>query len=317
MINIHLNGDIVRCPDIRAIHKRTAERKDIKKICRYNIYEDNCKAWQNSLQNWQAVKKNHNCGRCMLSGSLVCPGHVARAKQGRKEKNFTITNQVYRKMSSAAHDLVKSSKTKTLFITLTFPKFKTEYNEKTINTCFSKFVENLRRNYNCSGYVAVREYGENNHRVHFHLLCAIPYVKFNILNAAWCAAISDISESSPNAVRTTKKTLFIKNPVKALRYVCKYFSKARHTKSKTRIVFISNNLIKVPINVIGSVNDILKGYKGIYINRSSEFTTTFRITNPDEFARWCGNYLYEAFEKAYQYPLFTKRTGVFYRPAPD
>lgn len=317
MINVHLNGDIVRCPDIRAIQKRNQEIKDSKRICRYNIHEDNCKTWQNSLKNWQNVNQFRDCGRCMLAGSDICPGHQARKKLGKSDKCFKIDNVTYRKISSAAHDMVKSSKTKTVFLTLTFPKFKIKPNEKQLNQCFSKFLENMRRNYHCSGYVAVREYGENNNRVHYHLLCAIPYTRFTVLNRAWCHAIADICDFSPSAIRTTKESVFIRNPARALRYVCKYFAKSKHTRSKSRLVFISNNLIKAPIGLVGSVNDILKGYKGIYINQSSDFTTCFRITNPAEFSRFCKNFLYDAFEKYYNYPLFNKKTPVFYSPAPD
>ncbi len=314
MLNIHLNGDIVRCPDIAAIKKRIFEQKDHKRICRYNVLEDSCKAWQNSLRAWQNTKNNFDCERCMLSGSLQCPGHLKQKESGNKKKTYRIDNTKYRMLSSATHDLVKTSKYKTLFLTLTFPKFKIKPDEKQINQCFSKFVENLRDTYHCTGYIAVRENGGRNNRIHFHIVCGLPYTDFVILNNAWCHAISGICEYSKNAIRTTKETLFIKNPVRALRYVCKYFAKARGSVSDTRLIFMSNNLVKIPIKVYGSIESILEGYKGIYINRTSEYTTCFRITNPDEFNRFCENYLYNAFNQFYNFPVFNKNPIDFYSP---
>jgi hypothetical protein len=182
MINVHLNGDIVRCPDIAAIQLRATEIRDSHRICKYNYHEDTCEAWQQSLKNWQNVKEFNNCGRCHLAGSIVCPGHIDRADKGTREKKFKIDNTVYRKLSSTAHYLVKESDNKVLFITLTFPNFKKKVSYNEINNYFSKFVENLRRRYNCGGYIAVREFGKKTHRVHFHLLLSIPFIPFNVLN---------------------------------------------------------------------------------------------------------------------------------------
>jgi hypothetical protein len=296
MINIHLNGDIIRCPDISEIKKRLNEVRDSHNICRYNMHEDNCEAWQQSLINWQSVKRNSNCGRCMLGGSISCPGHLRQTETGKKEKSFKIDNVNYRKLSSSAHYLVKKSVYKTLFITLSFPKFKTKYNESQINQCFSKFMENLRANYNCTGYVAVRERGRINNRYHFHLLCSIPFTDFAILNSAWCSAISDICHYSKNAVTSDKKTLFIRNPGRALRYVCKYFAKSKGQYSQSRIIFISNNLVKRPVKCYSNPIDFLKGYKSIQISQTSEWSTAYRITDTKEFDRFCNEFLYELFD---------------------
>lgn len=307
MLNIHLNGDIIRCPDISAIQKRNFERKDANRICKYGIREDDCSAWQNSVKSWQGVKNNESINkfiprtqrvcRCMLSGSINCPGHLKQTETGRKEKSFKIDNVNYRKLSSSAHYLVKKSQYKTLFFTLTFGKYKTkkEPDEKTHNECFSRFMENLNKNYNCAGYVAVRERGKNTGRLHYHCLCSIPFVEFSVINSAWNHSISDICYFSNNAFTTDRKTVFIRNPVRALRYVCKYFAKAKNTTSKSRIVFISNNLVKEPIKGRGSVQSILSGYKSIFIQQTSDFTTAYRITDPLEFQRFCNEFLYELY----------------------
>lgn len=317
MINIHLNGDIVRCPDTKAAKIRNYERRDANGICKYGVHESSCSAWNDSLKNWQNVKANNDCGRCMLSGSLSCPGHRKQVETGRKEKTFKVDNVIYRKMASSAHDLVKTSSYKTLFITLTLPEFinKTEPDEKYVNECFSKFLENIRKNYNCTGYIAVRERGNDNNRLHYHLLCSIPYISFAALNSAWCAAISDICLFSRNAIRTTKQTLFIKNPGKALRYVCKYFAKSKHQSSRSRLVFMSNNLIKKPIYRPGlNIVDLLRPYKGVYINQTSDYSTVFRITDAESFMKFCNEFLYPEFNKEFNYPIFQNKPVDFYVP---
>lgn len=301
MLNIHLNGDIVRCPDIAEIKKRLYESREAHNICRYNFHESECQAWrsvqQTALNEANFNNKRNFCSnRCHLSGSDFCPGHIKQKELGRKEKKFKIDNQVYRKLASSAHYLVKESKTKTLFFTLTFPKFKRKVPYYEINQYFSRFVENLRKNYNCGGYIAVREFGKKDHRVHFHLLCAIPFIPFPVLNAVWCHCIEDICDFSKNAVQTDPKTRFITNPCRAMRYVCKYFSKCKNQNSITRLVFMSNNIIQKPLKYYDTLESILSDFKGIYINQTSDYTTCFRITNNKEFDRFCKNFIYPFFE---------------------
>lgn len=277
---------MVRCPDMREIHKMVEEIRDKHRICKYNIHEDSCKIWQDKFI----------CGRCNLVGSDICPGHIRRTWLGLKKKNFKIDNSVYRKIASAAHFLVKESKNKTLFITLTFPQFKKKVSYNEINQYFSKFVENLRKNYNCGGYIAVREFGKKTHRVHFHLLLSIPFVPFTVLNDSWCNCIKDICTYSGRALLTDPKTIFIKNPVRALKYVCKYFAKGKGQLSDSRLVFVSNNILQVPKQYRYDIKDILKGYKSIYIQQTSDYSTCFRITDTREFNRFCQNFLYPFFE---------------------
>jgi hypothetical protein len=296
MINVHLNGDIVRCPDIAAIHKRANEIRELHRICIYNFHEDTCQAWQQSLINWRNVKKNGTCGKCMLCATDSCPGHVDRTFKGLRKKTFKIDSTIYRKISSTAHYLVKESNNRVLFITLTFPQFKKKITYNEINTYFSKFVKNLRNNYDCGGYIAVREFGKKTHRVHFHLLLSIPFVPFAALNDTWCNTIKDICAYSDHALTTDKKTLFIRNPGRALRYVCKYFAKGLGQSSDTRLVFISNNILQKPKQIKDSIENILSGYKGIFIQQTSDYTTSYRITNNKDFERFCNNFLYPFFE---------------------
>lgn len=320
MINVHFNGDIVRCPDISAIQNRVAERRDVEKRCKYGIHEDNCTTWQNSVRNWMNVKNNAYCGRCLMAGSIFCPQHRDRVDKGRMQKKFAMTSQKYRQMSSSAHYLIKEeAKNWVLFLTLTFPKFKknVKITDKILNQYFSKFVENLRTNYDCSGYMAVREGGiDCEKRPHYHLIISIPFIRFTVLNDIWCRCIADICERSPNALTSDRKSYRIeKNTGKAIRYICKYLSKTKRDRlvSDSRIVFISSNLlIKHKKIQEMSINEILLDtgkYKGIYIQQTSDYSTCFRITDPESFDRFIENFLYPLFEcsdktaNLYSYPL--------------
>jgi hypothetical protein len=298
VINIHLNGDIVRCPDIAAIHKRAAEIRDQHGICKYNFHENQCSTWL------IAVRTHKYSGRCIFAGCPDCPGHKFHTKTGKKEKTFKIDDQVYRKVSSAGHYLIKKSKPKTLFLCLTFPEFKKKVSDDEINKRFSKYVENLRKNYDCGGYIAVREYGEEKGRIHFHLLLSISFVDFRILNDAWCHSIKDICHYSKNALTSDPETRFIYNPVTALRYVCKYISKAKGQVSTSRLVFISNNIIQKAFQYTGNVRDFLTGYKSITFRQTSDYTTAFRINDANEFYLFCKKFLYPLFELSDEKPEY-------------
>lgn len=309
MINVHLNGEVIRCPDIAAIHRRALEIKDKHKICRYNYLESDCQAWQKSLTIFQTIKRTACAGRCTLFCTNECPGHLRQLERGNKQKTFKIDGSVYRKLASSAHYLVKESETKTLFITLTFPQFKKKhkltkhiFENEIINSYFSKFVHNLHENYNCGGYIAVRERGKKGNRIHFHLLLSIPFVAFSILNDTWCNTIKDICFYSSNALTSDPKTLFIRNPVRAMRYVCKYFAKGKGQVSESRLVFMSNNIIQRPKKVYDTIESILSGYKSIYIEQTSDYSTRFRITDAKEFNRFCENFLYPFFELTVKKP---------------
>ena len=324
MINVHLNGDIVRCPDISSILARDREYKDKRNICRYNIHESECEVWKKSIT--ARHKFNDVQPRCMLACSDSCPGHQKRTLLGKENKSYKVDNSTYRKCASSGMYLYNESKSKTIFLTLTFPEFKenkynhllilTESERNTllneVNKCFSKFVHNLRKNYDCQGYVAVREFGATSNRVHFHLLCAIPFVPFNRLNAAWCAAISDISVFSKNAVTSDRENRVIKNdPARAIHYICKYFSKAKGQRSGTRLVFISNNILQYAKNMDAPLESLLDSFKFDYMKQTSDYTTCYRITDNKEFNRFCDKFLYPFFE------LSTKKSQSLYHFPPD
>jgi hypothetical protein len=310
MLNVHLNGDIVRCPDIREILLRKAEENFKHSICKYGTKETDCPAWITYCNNRNEIKPISQFGRCFLCGSEICPKHIDRHYLGSMAKTYKIDSSKYRKISSSAHYLVKVSDYKTLFITLTFPPFKRYVNDKEINRYFSRFVENLRKRYNCSGYIAVREHGSKNNRVHFHLLISIPFISFNRLNHIWCNTISDICHYSQNALQSDKKTLFITNPQRAMRYVCKYFAKCKGQTSESRIIFISDNVnIKHkfygPGDIVPfTIAELFEKYNSITVCNASDYTTCFRFNASEEFESFCNNYLYPIFKLSPENPEF-------------
>ena len=90
----------------------------------------------------------------------------------------------------------------------------------------------------------------------------IPYTQFSKLNRAWCHAISDYCHFAPNALTTRKGKVIVHDPIKAVRYCAKYFSKARGQESLTRLIFTNHDLTELSVNVSDyDVNEILKGFK--------------------------------------------------------
>jgi hypothetical protein len=317
MINIHLNGDIVRYPNVQEIHKERAKDLDGRGFCRYGMREAYCQDFQKFTL---SLNKEDNFSfqdsRCKLGGCILCTKHRERVQLGKQDKNFEINQVTYRKMASSAHYMIKESTTKILFLTLTFPPFKdskyenylllTESDKKTfeneINQAFSRFVENLRTNYNCNGYIGVREFGKNTNRVHFHIMCAIPFIPFRMLNNSWCSAISNLCEYSSCAVFSNPKTRFIKTPIRAIKYVCKYFSKCRGQRSGTRLVFISNNILQPAKHMNAPLESVLDSFNFDYMKQTSDFTTCYRITDNSEFTNFCDKFLYPFFELSIKKP---------------
>ena len=325
MINVHFNGDIIRCPDIAAIQQRLIEQRKKLSICQFGIQECNCKAWTDYQMLRPKERINRHCTLCRqyeltkddisLEAKKVykCQKAQERYNNALKQKHFVIDNNNYRKISSAAHYLLKTSKYRTLFLLLTFPPWKEGFNpyknENKLNECFSKFAENLVATYNCSGYIAVRELGKDTRRYHYHILCSIPFVPFPILNAAWCAAISDICEASPNALSSEpdNRLVEIKTPGRAVRYICKYISKSKQQSSKSRLIFIANSLFRKPVSIRGEENKLydktgimfldsyLLSLKSVTISKINDYCTAIRVNNNEDFDKICNEVIYPMF----------------------
>lgn len=306
MISFHFNGEIVRHPDMKQVHKYNIARRDQSGQCQNGVVFLNCAAWTEYLKERPEIQKLSSYGTCTLAGCKKCPSYCKRIEASNKKKSFTIDWKTYRKVASAAHYMIKEGTYKTIFVTLTFPRWKKEhkltksfYYDEITNKLFSKFAENLRKNYHCEHYIAVKEYGEKNNRVHFHLIANLPYIPFSDLNNSWVHTISGVCFPSLCALQTDKKTsCVIKNPIRAVRYVCKYVSKSFGRRSDTRVVFISNNTLIRPVKVseIGFNHiDILKQFKSIHI-KTYDYVTVLKVTDRKEFNKFCHNFLYPLFE---------------------
>jgi hypothetical protein len=359
MLNVHFNGEIIRCPDQSGNYLKLVQRRQLEKRCQFGCAESDCE----TFNNWQLIdpRKRLNKGCCTLdidpvvsytdkeTGEIIknpesypensllewkkyiCPKAQARYISAITPKKFKIDNVAYRKLSSAAHWMVKESFNKTLFLTLTFPKYlKDEITEKQANECFSKFTDSLKKTYSCDHYVAVRERGEENNRLHFHLICSLPYVHFGSLNHAWCSAIKDYCEYSNSAIQSRAGHRVIKNPIRSIRYVCKYISKSKGMKSDTRLYFISNCTLKKTIQIRSgyelndtyksittkvsppervsesfNINEILQNYKSVDI-KVFDYVTRFRIKDRIEFNKFCCSFIYPLFECS------IKQTGLYF-----
>lgn len=306
MLSVHFNGEVVRHKDMNLIHIRTQERNDKENRCKYGIQFLSCSQWVNHLIERPEIQKLSTYGSCTMAGCNLCPHYKQRQKAGNKKKEFTIDWKTYRKISSAAHYMLKESEHKSVFVTLTFPPFKKSHKltksffyDEITNKLFSRFAENLRTNYKCNHYIAVKEYGTTYGRVHFHLLASMPFISFSHLNDSWNNTISGYCNYSNHALQTDKKSsCIIRNPNRAVRYVCKYISKSFGRKSDTRIVFISNCTLRKPVQIREkNYNhiDLLKGYKSIQI-KTYDHVTVFKVTDAKEFNKFCQNYLYPLFE---------------------
>jgi hypothetical protein len=333
MISVHFNGEIVRHRNMKVIAARTIERFDSENRCKYGTDETMCQAWLKHCRDDKKIQPISKYGRCTLPGCETCPQYKKRIKQGNKKKTYTIDWKKYRQLASAAHYLLKESPNKTLFLTLTFPAWKKKhkftksfYYDEISNVKISNFLENLRTNYGCSGYIAVKEYGETTKRVHFHLIISYPFIDFRLFNNIWVNSISDICEYSACAIRHKSGVpVIIRNPARAIRYVCKYIGKSYGITSDTRIIFISRNILSSKIeekkfiwnyskqeyehvtetrrisNIKYSIPekeynhvDYLKKFKSIYIN-TFDHVTVFKITDRREFNRLCSEFLYPLF----------------------
>jgi hypothetical protein len=322
MLSVHFNGEIVRHGDRREISNHIKETNDKERRCKYGLTEIVCPAWRQFCERQPEVKRLSDYGRCFLGGCTKCPAFKMRKDSGNKEKWYSITWDVYRKLSSAAHYLIKEQENKSVFLTLTFGKFKKNgITETEANKCLSRFTKNMRENYLCNGYIAVRERGTKNNRLHFHILLNIPFVDFAILNNCWNHAISDFCQHSNCALQTDNRySAVINNPARAIRYVCKYFSKSMNLEYDSKVYFISNNLLssqyevdekqpdgtiktvtKTQSNIVrqirGNYNlfDALAGLKSIEIH-TFPYVTTFKVTAQREFNKYCCQFLYPIFE---------------------
>lgn len=161
---------------------------------------------------------------------------------GKRQKTWRLDPATRRKIQCSAIRLFHQRRNTIKFFTLTFSK---QINHESANQCLSRFLENLTKNYSCSGYVVTRE-DHKSGVPHYHLLCDIPFIKFSVLNRAWFNSCRDFIVFSPCLLRTDKKNSCVVRTVDQVsRYISKYISKERDPETKryekvynSRIYFI-------------------------------------------------------------------------------
>lgn len=166
---------------------------------------------------------------------------------GKRKKTFALNSRKKRTIRSSAIRQFITRKRKILFCTLTFPKTVThEY----ANKCFSKYVENLSKNYALKSYVCVKENHESGNP-HFHCLFDIPFQDFKLLNKAWNHTFNDRFKFSPNAF-TTGRRKFAEDIRQVGSYITKYITKAefRNISNEELIKLSWQELLKIEIEYI-------------------------------------------------------------------
>ena len=325
MVTLHHAGDIVTSPDHRANYFRRMDRYERAGKCKYGVT-----VWQCP----EAVAENKKMARtsrvdtekCVLGNCGACPRLIASVENGIKEKKFTVANKHYRKIADQAAYMKENSKHKLLFITLTFGAWKDKpITENDANKCFSRFVENLKTNYERGNYIAVRERSdENSKRLHYHCIIELPFIPFAALNAAWNSAISDHCEYSKSALTTDREARIIKSTVSVVKYICKYISKCRGQRSETRLIFTSRELSQAELTKDFDGNDlpeVLRSFRSIQIYKCNQWTWRYNISCPkgsSEEQRTRANKAANAFYYQVVRPMFgvhiKKRTELYFFP---
>lgn len=171
-------------------------------------------------------------------------------KRGSIKKDFAMYNPIKRKIKCSAIRLFRSKKNSIKWFTLTFPE---PISQSEANKCFSKFIDNCKKNYNLNEYVTVKENTKSG-RPHFHCLFDIPFTDFEILNSVWNNTFSDFMPFSVNALSTGKEKI-IYNIQGLVSYITKYITKSSLDDQNNAILyetknyFISHNVVSKPIEI--------------------------------------------------------------------
>lgn len=214
-------------------------------------------------------------GCCIVSGNheRIIPDRL----NGTKKKTYYIDSQKYRQIASSAVNLWNKRKNKLTFFTLTFPF---DANETTANECFSKFVENLKLNYELKNYIGVKERGEEGNKLHFHAIFDIQWHDISLINKAWCATFRKLHLPVPNAVRLPDRKhggAIIQSQKRCVKYICKYIGKEKDRKHYEKpCVFITRDILSKPLKISqDDLEDLKHQYK--FLAYTSKYTTSIQF----------------------------------------
>lgn len=170
-------------------------------------------------------------------------------KRNYTDRTFKISYPVYRKLAGAAMEMFRQAKNEIIFLTYTTSKI---IEHEKINKAWSKHLCNLKKTYKVNSYLWVAELQKRG-AIHYHCLFDIPYIDIRTLNDSWNNSISHLTNGSKCAVRISPEYgAIVKSPERAVKYLCKYFSKAILTpldKFYARVYGISHNINLEPVEL--------------------------------------------------------------------
>ena len=187
---------------------------------------------------------------------------IRKCEYQRKPKKYSLGTLHRRRISSS---IAKACKNKPagcniLFLTLTFPRPASGYmmTEREANVCWSKFAENLKKNYQLAGYVCVKELHKSG-IPHFHCILIMPFQPIQNINGAWCHTFSKFLPFSSCAVRSGPSGMKVRSIRRAVQYVSKYVSKAGQEKTvyEERCLFIDHLSLDKGSNITPEMFDFL------------------------------------------------------------
>lgn len=214
-------------------------------------------------------------GCCITSGDHS--RNIPDKTNGTKKKKYYISSAKYREIASSAVNLWNKRKNKLTFFTLTFPF---DVDETTANKCFSKFVENLKLNYELKNYIAVKERGETGNKIHFHAIFDIRWTNILVINKAWCSTFRKYHVAVTNSIRLPTRRnggAIIQSQKRCVKYICKYIGKQKDRQYYEKpCVFISRDILSKPLKIS---QDDLEGLKQQYkfIAYVSKYTTSIQF----------------------------------------
>lgn len=295
-MTLHYKGSIVSHPDTRLSYAAKQANYKTDEKCKFGIKCVSCRAYRDyeisTQKNNGTYPAEIKYKDCTLYKDKIyknyCIGICKATETGSKEKKYAITPKVYRDIADRVAYMKQNGENRLLFCVLTFGNYKYKPIEKERNEAFSRFIENLRRNYGLRRYLAVREGDGINTNYHYHCIFDIPYTRFARINTAWCSSISDFCSYSPNAFRTKAKSRFIRDAAGAVRYICKYISKCKGAISDTRIFFCDRETATafVKTQFKGSIKELRKEYKTLTRRKLNDYVCEYTFTDKNEQNRF-------------------------------
>lgn len=215
----------------------------------------------------------------------ICSTHnriVPDALNGKKQKYYEIDKAEYRKIASSAVNLWEQRKYKVTFFTLTFPF---DVSETVANECYSKFMDNLKANYELNNYISTKERGETGRGyIHYHCLFDIAFNDITKINKAWCNTFRAFAPYSGCAVRLPPKRnggAVVRTQERCVKYLAKYVAKSIGVKFEKPCVFISRSVLSRPQEISQQTLFMLQDscYKKEFAN---EYVTVLQLYEDKE-----------------------------------